>query len=138
MNESIVKISMKDENQLDCSYAIITKDLSGVVIVLRKMECGIFDYSELRERRNNFKYLLLKHYDSEKAAYKDFLKLIGKMCTKSKESKYFGVHINEDNRMIADSFGARMINEDEKDVYESRYIEFLNCIVKVKNSLIEL
>ena len=138
MNESTVQISMKDENKLDCSYAIITKDLSGVVIVLRKMECGIFDYSEIREKRNDLKYLLLKHYDSEKTAYKDFLKLIGKMCMKSKESKYFGVHMNEDNRMIADSFGARMINEEEKDVYESRYNDFLSCIVKVENSMSQM
>jgi hypothetical protein len=34
-------------------------------------------------------YLLLKHYDSDSSAYRDFLKLIGKMCKKSGDSKYF-------------------------------------------------
>jgi len=132
MNESTVKISMKNENQLDCSYAIITKDLSSVIIILRNRECGIFDYSEINEGKSDCKYLLLKHYDSEETAYKDFLKLIGKMCKKSKESKYFGVHKNEDNRMVADSFGERMINEDDKCVYESRYNEFIDCIINLR------
>jgi len=132
MNETIVKVSMRDENNLDCSYAIITKGPSEIVIVLRKMECGIFDYSELKKEKNDGKYLLLKHYDSEKVAYKDFLKLIGKMCTKSKESKYFGMHKDEDNRMVADNFGSRMINADEKSYYESRYNEFLNYVSNAK------
>ncbi len=130
MNESVVKVSMQDENELNCSYAIISKDSTSIVIILKKKECGIFDYDVIKRKDFRYEYLLLKHYDSESVSYKDFLKLIGKMCTKDKNSKYFGNHKQEDNRMVADSMGARMINEDEKSAYDERYNDYKKCVVE--------
>ena len=69
-----------------------------IIIILKDLECAIFDYNQLKQEKK-FKYLLLKHYEDSESAYKDFLKLIGKMCKKSKSSKYFSNHKTEDNRM---------------------------------------
>ncbi|MCR5147095.1 MAG: hypothetical protein K6B70_07150 [Clostridia bacterium] len=72
-----------------------------------------------------FNYLLLKHYPDNESAYKDFLKLIGKMCKKSKDSKYFLNHKNEDNRMLYDDLkNEHMIKYDERNNFSERYEEF--------------
>ena len=75
MEKSIVYISMRDDNNIDCSYSIVQKDELKVIIVLKDLECGIFDYNELKNEKK-FKYLLLKQYYDNESAYKDFLKLI--------------------------------------------------------------
>ena len=130
MEKSIVYVSMRDENNLDCSYSIVQKDDLKIIIVLRDLECGIFDYNELKKNKT-FKYLLLKQYQDAESAYKDFLKLIGKMCKKSKESKYFLNHKNEDNRMIYNNLKSEhMIDGDEKNNYNERYNEFEKFIIE--------
>lgn len=124
MEKSIVYVSMRDENNLDCSYSIIQKEELKIIIVLRNSECGIFDYNELKDKKI-FKYLLLKQYQDDESAYKDFMKLIGKMCKKSKASKYFLNHKNEDNRMIYNNLKSEhMINDNERKIYQDRYVEF--------------
>ena len=100
MIESTVKVSMRDDNDLNCSYAIISKGNTNVIIILKDSECAIFDYNSLKADNFVYEYLLLKHYDNDSDAYKDFLKLIGKICKKQEGSKYFLNHKREDNRMI--------------------------------------
>lgn len=68
---------------------------------------------------------MLKQYHDTESAYKDFLKLIGKMCKKAKSSKYFSNHKIEDNRMIYNnSKSEHMISSEEKNIYNDRYIIF--------------
>ena len=100
MTESVVKVSMIDDNNLECSYSIIRKDNLNIIIIFKDLECAIFDFDTLKEAKE-YKYLLLKHYDTRSSAYTDFLKLIGKMCKKDKSSKYFLNHKKEDNRMLS-------------------------------------
>lgn len=47
MTESTVQISMRDENDLNCDYAIITKGAISVIVILKDLECAIFNYSDL-------------------------------------------------------------------------------------------
>ena len=124
MEKSIVFVSMRDDNDLDCSYSIVQKDEASVVLVLKDTECAIFDYKELVEEKK-FHYLLLKHYPDSTFAYKDFLKLVGKMCKKSKYGKYFLNHIDEDNRMVyLDQKNEHMISDEERDIYNDRFLSF--------------
>lgn len=114
MTRSTVEISMKEENVFNCSYAIITKDEISIILILRDCECAIYDYGDLRTKEHCH-YLLLKHYKNPSFAYQDFLKLIGKMCKKSKDSKYFIQRIEEDNRIVfEDSEHEHMMTDDEK------------------------
>lgn len=124
MEKSIVYVSMRDDNDLDCSYSIVQKDDLRIIIVLRDVELGVFDYEELKEN-HDFKYLLLKHYPDNETAYKDFMKIIGKMCKKPKKSKYFLNHKDEDNRMIyVDLKTEHMITDDEIEYYKDRFLIF--------------
>ena len=135
MEKSTVYVSMRDDNNLDLSYAIIQKDELKIIIILRNSECAIFDYDELKNK-HAFNYLLLKHYPNDELAYKDFLKLIGKMCKKSKESKYFLNHKDEDNRIIyIDNLNEHMINDDENDIYKERFIDFETFIKGIIDKL---
>ena len=137
MEKSIVYVSMKDNNDLDCSYSIVQKDEAKVVIILKDSECGIFDYDEL-VNQNLFHYLLLKHYPDDGSAYKDFLKLTGKMCKKSKFGKYFLNHIEEDNRMVfIDMKNEHMITEEERNLYNDRF-EVFQKFVKEKANLFKI
>lgn len=102
MEESIVRVSMRDDNAYDCSYAVVTKikgDIQkSVVIILKDLECGIFDGNNFTDNQD-FRFLLLKQYPNDTYALKDFYKLIGKMCHKSIESKYFLNPKEEYNRI---------------------------------------
>lgn len=102
MEKSIVNVSMKEENHYDCSYAIITKEKNGfekcVIVILKDLECGVFDYEDFKSDKN-LKFLLLKQYDNAEYALKDFYKIVGKMCHKNIESKYFLNHKEEYNRI---------------------------------------
>ena len=123
MEKSIVYMN-KEKN-----YAIIEKNKDDitkrVVVMFKNKECAILDYDELIKEDYKFNYLLLKHYQNETYAYKDFLKITGKMCKKDFESKYFSKHKEEDNRMIADDLeNEHMIKQDEKDKFKDRYEEF--------------
>ena len=90
MEKSIVYILMRDDNSIDCSYSIVQKDELKVIIVLKDLECGIFDYNNLKNEKK-FKYLLLKQYCDNESAYKDFFKLIGKMCKKQNRVNIFQI-----------------------------------------------
>lgn len=121
MEKSIVYISMKDKNDIECSYAIIEKEKKNAIIIFKDLECAIYDYDALLRDDFDYKYLLLKHYDNTTKAYKDFMKLIGKMCKKSVECKYFKNPIDEDNWMIfEDDTNEHMILEEEKSTYLDR------------------
>lgn len=121
MEKSIVYISMKDKNDIECSYAIIEKEKKNAIIIFKDLECAIYDYDALLRDDFDYKYLLLKHYDNTTKAYKDFMKLIGKMCKKSVECKYFKNPIDEDNWMIfEDDTNEHMISEEEKSTYLDR------------------
>lgn len=100
MEKSIVYVSMQENNNLKCSFAIVEKATKSVIIVFKDLECVIYDYEDFQKENFDYKYLLLKHYQDEIMAYKDFMKLIGKMCKKSIDSKYFNNHINEDNNIM--------------------------------------
>ena len=129
MNISLVQTSMKDENELECNLARIKKDNSVVVIVNRDCELAIYDYLSFINDSDGEKYLLLKHYENTTHAYKDFLKLIGKMCKKPLDSKYFMKHIDEDNRMVFEDYEhEHMITKQEKEQYKDRYDKFVSFI----------
>lgn len=133
--QSTVRISMKEDNTLNCSYAVITKDEISIILILRDCECAIYDYQDLCTKEN-YHYLLLKHYNNTSFAYQDFLKLIGKMCKKSKDSKYFTQRIEEDNRIVFESFEQEhMIKDDEKGIYQERLIDFGNFMQQTKGLL---
>jgi len=129
MTESVVKVSMIEDNSLDCSYSIISKDNMNIIIVFKDLECGILDFDDLKESKV-FKYLLLKHYTSSSTAYTDFLKLIGKMCKKEKSSKYFINHKDEDNRMVVYESGEEMISQEDKVILQERYESFKEHVLK--------
>lgn len=135
VTRSTVEISMKEENAFNCSYAIITKDEISIILISRDCECAIYDYGDLRTKEHCH-YLLLKHYNNPSFAYQDFLKLIGKMCKKSKDSKYFTQRIEEDNRIIFEDFEhEHMIKDVEKDTYAERFLEF-NRFIQQFNELL--
>ena len=52
MEKSIVYVSMRDDNNIGCSYSIIQKDELKVIIVLKDLECGIFDYNKLKNEKS--------------------------------------------------------------------------------------
>lgn len=128
MTESVVKVSMIEDNGLNCSYAIISKDKLNIIIIFKDLECAIFDLDDLKETKE-YRYLLLKHYVTGSYAYTDFLKLIGKMCKKDKSSKYFMNHKKEDNRMVVHKDGERMISEEERVLFENRYNIFKESVL---------
>ena len=127
MENSDVSVSQRGENHLDCRYAIVRKAAAAVLVVVRNADCSIFDTTDLQH--SNVRYLLLKHYPSADMAYRDFLKLIGKMCTKRADSKYFGKHLPEDNWMLVDKSGRdRMICPDERAMFDDRRQELMSYI----------
>lgn len=131
MIESMVRTSMRDENDLDCSYATIDKGGIRVTVILRDAECAIFDAAALAAEPFHYHYLLLKHYPSSASAYTDFLKLIGKMCKKREDSKYFRCRREEDNRMVFCDFESEhMITAAERDIFQSRYDVFEQFITE--------
>jgi len=131
MVESNVKVSMRDDNGLNCSYAIISKGGASAIIILKDAECGILDYDLLKTPGFEYAHLLLKHYANDAEAYRDFLKLIGKMCKEREDSKYFLNRQKEDNRMVCcGPQGAHAPSEEEKRIYEERYLAFQQFVLK--------
>lgn len=120
MVRSVVR--MEENEALGATYAVVEKGGTGVLLLLKDRECGIFDYSA--EGLGEFRYLLLKHYDTASRAYEDFLKLVGKMCKKGEDSKYFGRRIAEDNRMVRTAGGEHGITREERAAYEGRLAAF--------------
>ena len=135
MQKSTVYVSMRDEN-LDCSYAIVEKEGKSIIIILRDLECIIYDYNDFQLDNFDYKYLLLKYYEDSSLAYKDFLKLIGKMCKKSIDSKYFNNHIEEDNVIIFyDDKKENMIPKERENEYLERKEKLTNFIRNSKNKI---
>ena len=134
MEKSTVYVSMRDNNDLDCSYAIIDKEIKSVIIIFKDLEVAIYDYEDFKKDSFNNKYLLLKHYSSSSVAYKDFMKLIGKMCKKSSDSKYFNNHIDEDNHMVFyDDEHEEMITNSD---YDTRVNDLKDYIYNNKNKFV--
>lgn len=132
MEKSIVYVSMKDDNNYDCSYAIITKEKNeiqkSVIVILKELECGIFDYEEFKSNKG-LRFLLLKQYDNNDYALKDFYKIVGKMCHKNIESKYFLNHKEEYNRIKFVDFQTETMDFDYNDEkLFLRYNSFLKFI----------
>ncbi|MBQ2953559.1 MAG: hypothetical protein IJE07_08390 [Clostridia bacterium] len=132
MTESTVRMSMRDANDLGCSYAIVCKEKHAVLILLRDAECAVFDLHAPVSR-----YLLLKHYPDDRTALADFYKLVGKMCAKAADSKYFGSHKDEDNRMVVPPQGREyMLPPEEAPQYTHRLTAFLTAAQPLRNALI--
>ena len=138
MEKSTVYVSMNDRNDVGCSYAIIEKDYKNAIIIFKDLECAIYDYDALIKDDFNYKYLLLKHYENTTKAYKDFMKLIGKMCKKSAGCKYFKNPIDEDNWMVFnDDTNEHMILEEEKSIYLDRKNKLTEFIKNNKNKFVK-
>ena len=134
MVESTVRMSMAGDNALGCSYAIVEKSGIDVILILKQAECAIFDGADLKGNGPFPRYLLLKHYPSAALAYTDFLKLIGKMCKKHPDSKYFRHRIQEDNRMVVETFGAEhLLTDAERPLYQDRFSAFLQFVCTHRN-----
>lgn len=137
MEKSIVYVSMRDDNSYNCSYAIITKEKNkiqkSIIIILKDLECGVFDYDKFKSTEE-LRFLLLKQYDNNDYALKDFYKIVGKMCHKSIDSKYFLNHIEEYNRIKFVDFQTETMidfnNNDEKLFL--RYNSFLKFIEEIR------
>lgn len=130
MTESSVRISMRAENTLDYSCAIVSKGGHAVLILLRDAECAVFDRDDPQSR-----YLLLKHYPSDRSALTDFYKLIGKMCAKPESSKYFGSRRDEDNRMVVLNDGSEhMLQAGEAEAYAQRLHAFLAFAAPIRRT----
>lgn len=139
MEKSTVYVSMRDDNNYDCSYAIITKaknkNSKSAIVVLKDLECGIFDYEEFKSARD-LKFLLLKQYDNSNYALKDFYKIVGKMCHKNIESKYFLNHKKEYNRIKFIDFQTEIMDFDDNDEkLFTRYNSFLKFIEEKRKNI---
>lgn len=131
MNANAVRVSMRRENRLGCSFATVEKDGHAVLILLREAECAVFDLHTPHSR-----YLLLKHYPDSREALTDFYKLIGKMCAKPADSKYFGTRTDEDNRMVVCCGGQEhMLQESEALSYATRLEEFLAFAEQLRRTI---
>lgn len=121
---------------MDCSYVIVQKGAYSITIVLRCKECAIFDSFELM-RSENCHYLLLKQYTSEQQAYRDFLRLIGKMCIKKDNSKYFAEHLEEDNRIyVAANDQETMSRPSDTTALDIRLTDFMAYIITHRTKLV--
>lgn len=97
----------------ECTCALIRKGSHAALLVHRERECAVLDPAALAAGQTG--YLLLKHYHSQEAAWRDFLRLMGKLCTKRPDSKYFGTRIPEDNRMIVRPDGSEAMLPSDID-----------------------
>lgn len=136
MERAVVNISMRDENSYDCSYAIITKEKNNgsksVIVILKDLECGVFDYDTFAIT-DDLKFLLLKQYNNNDYALKDFYKIVGKMCQKNIESKYFLNHKEEYNRIKFIDFQTETMDFDYNDEkLFLRYNSFLKFIEETR------
>lgn len=130
MIESNVCVSMRTDNGLGCSFAVVGKGSAAVLILLRDAECAVFDLHAPDSR-----YLLLKHYPNDREALRDFYKLIGKLCAKPTDSKYFGTRKDEDNRMVVTiDAQEHMLQPDEAPAFNARLEAFLSFAEGVRRT----
>jgi len=139
MEKSIVYVSMKDDNHYDCSYAVVTKEKNkitkSVIVVLKDLECGVFDYEKFKSTED-LRFLLLKQYDNSDYALKDFYKIVGKMCHKDIESKYFLNQKEEYNRIKFVDFQTEIMDFDYNDEkLFLRYNSFLKFIEEKRKDI---
>ena len=131
MTDSAVTVSMRADNGPGCSYAVVRKGENAVLILLRDAECAVFDLCAPDSR-----YLLLKHYPDDRVALTDFYKLIGKMCAKPADSKYFCTRRDEDNRMVVPPQGREyMLPPEEAPQYADRLAAFLAAAHSLRTTL---
>lgn len=128
-------VRMEENRALGATYAAVEKGGIGVLLLLRDRECGIFDYSA--GGLGEFRYLLLKHYDTPSRAYEDFLKLVGKMCKKSGDSKYFQNRLSEGNRMVRTAEGEHGITREERAIYEERFTAFREFVTRERDTILK-
>ncbi len=133
MVRSVVR--MEENRALGAAYAVVEKGALGVLLVLKDRECGVFDYTAMNS--DKFQYLLLKHYDTPSRAYEDFLKLVGKMCKKREDSKYFRNHLPEDNRMIRTAEGEHGVTREERALYEERFAAFRQFVAGERSRILK-
>ena len=125
-----VQLSMCSGNAAGCSHAIVEKGGCAALILLRDAECAVFPL-----RRPEDRYLLLKHYPSDRSALRDFYKLIGKMCAKPESCKYFGTRKDEDNRMVVHSDGSEhMLQAEEAGTYAQRLHAYLAFAAAIRHT----
>ena len=48
MEKSVVYVSTRDDNNINCTYSIVQKDKLEIIIILKDLECAIFDYNQLK------------------------------------------------------------------------------------------
>ena len=132
MEKSMVYVNISEKNY-EYSYAIVDKFEKSVIIILKDRECAIYDYEDFLKEDFNYKHLLLKYYSDSTLAYKDFMKLIGKMCKKSINGKYFKNHIDEDNSMIFQDDKNEYMLTNPIDEYKERKKNFINYIKNNKD-----
>ena len=125
---------MEENPAAGAVYAVVDKGSASVLLVLRGRECGVFDYTAMS--LDKFQYLLLKHYDTPSRAYEDFLKLVGKMCKKREDSKYFGNHVPEDNRMVRTMEDEHSITCKERALYEERFAAFREFVAQERVTIL--
>lgn len=139
MGFSKVYTSMRDENNLDCSFAVIVKENSNgsdndsVLVIVKDKDIAVLDYNlYIRNNKLPPRYLLIKQHTDNKVCYKDFLKLIGKMCKNTMESKYFRNRRDEDNRMLLDLKSGNFVLSErympEPNIYDARLKDFKEYI----------
>ncbi|MBQ7848237.1 MAG: hypothetical protein IJ343_00745 [Clostridia bacterium] len=131
MTESTVRVFMRADNGLGCSFAVVDKGGAAVLILLRDAECAVFELHAPDSR-----YLLLKHYPDGREALRDFYKLVGKLCAKPAESKYFGTRKDEDNRMVVTADGQEhMLQPDEAPAFNARLEAFLSFAEHIRRTV---
>ena len=49
VEKSVVYVSTRDDNNINCTYSIVQKDELEIIIILKDLECAIFDYNQLKQ-----------------------------------------------------------------------------------------
>ena len=57
MEKSIVYVSMEENNDKECSYAIVDKGEKSVIIIFKDLECAVYDYEFFKTNEFDYKYL---------------------------------------------------------------------------------
>lgn len=53
VEKSVVYVSTRDDNNINCTYSIVQKDELEIIIILKDLECAIFDYNQLKQEKNS-------------------------------------------------------------------------------------
>lgn len=66
------------------------------------------------------------------------MKLVGKMCKKREDSKYFGAHLPEDSRMVCTAKGEHGITCGERAAYEPRFAAFRAFVMREGHTILKV